>query len=54
MKKATVPQDETPLYANLPEISDPSKFAGAFGLSKEYIKKLETARIKGSGKVINP
>ncbi len=37
-----------------PQISDPTKSTGAYGLPKEYIQKLQEQAIKGTGKVEKP
>ena len=51
IRKNAVPQSQARSYPTSPEISDPTKSTGAFGLPKEYIKKLEQGAVKGSAKV---
>ena len=54
VKSNAVPQYEGKTFPNKPQISDPSKSSGAFGLPEEYIKKIEAQAIKGSGKIEQP
>ena len=54
IKSNAVPQYEGKTFPNKPQISDPSKSSGAFGLPEEYIKKIEAQAIKGSGKIEQP
>ncbi len=50
----SVPQKAGAKNPGSPQISDPTKSSGAYGLPSEYIKKIENQAIKGSGKVIKP
>ena len=49
-----VPQRQAKAYPNAPQISDPSKSTGAYGLPKAYIDKLRQQAIPGTSKVEKP
>jgi hypothetical protein len=49
-----VPQKQGGAFPDKPQISDPTKSTGAYGLPKEYIQKLQDQAIKGTGKIEKP
>ncbi|THU39405.1 hypothetical protein FAM09_12940 [Niastella caeni] len=54
IRNMAVPQAKAQSYPNRPEISDPTKSKGAFGLPANYIEKLRKGAIKGTGKIETP
>ncbi len=54
IRETAVPQDLGRVHPTKPQISDPTKSTGAFGLPLEYIKKIEEQAIKGSWKIEQP
>ena len=54
LEKMAVPQAKAQSYPDRPEIADPTKSKGAFGLPANYIEKLEKGAVKGTGKVETP
>ncbi len=54
IRESAVAQDLGKAHPTKPQISDPTKSTGAFGLPKEYIKKIEEQAIKGSWKIEQP
>jgi hypothetical protein len=51
VRKAAIPQELGKKFPHLPQEADISRTKNSFGLSDEWIKKLEKATISGTGKI---
>ena len=54
IRNNAVPQQLGKSFPDKPQISDPTKSTGAYGLPKNYIEKLKQQAIQGSGKTETP
>ena len=54
VRAAAVPQAQGRAFPDVPQIADPTKTSGSYGLPSKWINRLEEAAIPGTGRIIEP